>query len=200
MEADIYEQILLLNERSPIIETLKYSDKHKKLHDSILLDKLKLDGELKGDQERLGEEVPTKNTWEGEGLPHGIHTAGGVGGEGRSTTTLLAYFMLLDVPIDRDVSLIVGRNFMYTCGAIMDTLMVDVPVVDPMVTEEVVVRVEEVVEADVDPVEVELVIDSVDDRDVDLAEEIVKEKVENQARAIKRRKVMVEKEKKDGSQ
>nr|GEW80524.1 hypothetical protein [Tanacetum cinerariifolium] len=57
------------------------------------------------------------------------------------------------------------------------------------------VMVEEVVEEDVDLVEVEHVVDSVDDEDVDLAEEIVEGMVKNQARAIKRRKVMAEKKK-----
>ncbi|GJS55807.1 reverse transcriptase domain-containing protein [Tanacetum coccineum] len=46
MEMDIYERILILNESRPIIETLKFNDQHKKLLDSVLLDKLKLDGKL----------------------------------------------------------------------------------------------------------------------------------------------------------
>ncbi|GJT22560.1 hypothetical protein Tco_0892497 [Tanacetum coccineum] len=46
LENDIYERILIHNEPRPIIETLNYSDQHKKLLDSVLLDKLKLDGEV----------------------------------------------------------------------------------------------------------------------------------------------------------
>ncbi|GKB79151.1 hypothetical protein Tco_0946046, partial [Tanacetum coccineum] len=46
MEKDIYEIIMILQEPRPIIETLKFSDQHKKLLDSVLLDKLKLDGEI----------------------------------------------------------------------------------------------------------------------------------------------------------
>ncbi|GJW35516.1 hypothetical protein Tco_0058436, partial [Tanacetum coccineum] len=38
------------------------------------------------------------------------------------TTTFLADFMLLDVPIDRYVPLIGKRSFMYNCGAIIGTL------------------------------------------------------------------------------
>ncbi|GJR56804.1 MDIS1-interacting receptor like kinase 2-like protein [Tanacetum coccineum] len=37
-------------------------------------------------------------------------------------TTILANFMQLDVPVDQDVPIIVGRSFMYTCGAIMNTI------------------------------------------------------------------------------
>ncbi|GJT14724.1 hypothetical protein Tco_0873430 [Tanacetum coccineum] len=51
LENDIYERILILNEPRLIIETLKYSDQHKKLLDSVLLDKLKLDGELEVEEE-----------------------------------------------------------------------------------------------------------------------------------------------------
>ncbi|GJR86701.1 reverse transcriptase domain-containing protein [Tanacetum coccineum] len=51
MEVDVYERVLLLNERRPIIETLKYSGKHKMLLDSVLMVKLKLDGMGGGEQE-----------------------------------------------------------------------------------------------------------------------------------------------------
>nr|GEY82670.1 hypothetical protein [Tanacetum cinerariifolium] len=53
IEKDIYERILLLQEPRPIIETLKFSDQHKKLLDSELLDKLNDDEEeynLKSDK------------------------------------------------------------------------------------------------------------------------------------------------------
>ncbi|GJX31092.1 hypothetical protein Tco_0240947 [Tanacetum coccineum] len=55
MKKDIYKRILVLQEPRPINETLKFSDQYKKLLDSILLDKLKLDGEVE-----LGEEASTK--------------------------------------------------------------------------------------------------------------------------------------------
>ncbi|GJU02893.1 hypothetical protein Tco_1113231 [Tanacetum coccineum] len=38
IEEDLYERIMLLYEKRPIIKTLKYSDKHKKILDSVLLD------------------------------------------------------------------------------------------------------------------------------------------------------------------
>nr|GEW48657.1 hypothetical protein [Tanacetum cinerariifolium] len=37
-------------------------------------------------------------------------------------TTILANFMLLDVPVDRDVPIMFGRSFLYTCGEIMNTI------------------------------------------------------------------------------
>ncbi|GKC69695.1 hypothetical protein Tco_1115578 [Tanacetum coccineum] len=42
---------------TPIIETLKINDQHKKLLDSVLLDKLKLDGEFELEEEAAIEEV-----------------------------------------------------------------------------------------------------------------------------------------------
>ncbi|GKB69982.1 hypothetical protein Tco_0931394 [Tanacetum coccineum] len=45
-------------------------------------------------------------------------------------TTILANFMLLDVPVDRDVPIIVGKSFMYTCGAIMNTIKKKMPAFD----------------------------------------------------------------------
>ncbi|GJT27089.1 hypothetical protein Tco_0907364 [Tanacetum coccineum] len=46
LEKDILKRITILQESRPIIETLKYSDQHKKLLDSVLMDKLKLDEEV----------------------------------------------------------------------------------------------------------------------------------------------------------
>ncbi|GJZ07274.1 hypothetical protein Tco_0541067 [Tanacetum coccineum] len=57
MKEDLYERVMLLNERRPIIKTLKYSDKYKKLLDGVLLDKLKLDGEFELEDEMTGEEL-----------------------------------------------------------------------------------------------------------------------------------------------
>ncbi|GJZ87536.1 hypothetical protein Tco_0659146 [Tanacetum coccineum] len=56
IEKDIYDRILILQEPRPIIKTLNFSDQHKKLL-NVLLDKLKLDGEVKIDEEEAIEEV-----------------------------------------------------------------------------------------------------------------------------------------------
>ncbi|GJT83906.1 hypothetical protein Tco_1058248 [Tanacetum coccineum] len=37
-------------------------------------------------------------------------------------TTILANFLLLDIPVDRDVPIVVRRIFLHTCGAIMNTI------------------------------------------------------------------------------
>ncbi|GKG48626.1 hypothetical protein Tco_0512773, partial [Tanacetum coccineum] len=48
---DIYKWISIFEEARPIIETMTYSDRYKKILDNILLDKLKLDGEIKSKEE-----------------------------------------------------------------------------------------------------------------------------------------------------
>nr|GEW07563.1 hypothetical protein [Tanacetum cinerariifolium] len=53
---DLYKRIMKLNKSRPIIETLKYDDKHKKVIDSVLLDKLKLDGDFEL-EEMVGKEL-----------------------------------------------------------------------------------------------------------------------------------------------
>ncbi|GJR35999.1 reverse transcriptase domain-containing protein [Tanacetum coccineum] len=151
LEAEIYKRILLLNERRPIIETLKYSDKHKKLLNSILLDKLKLDGELEGDQERLGEDVVREYMvlkekkyircfillirLEGKVSFHALVDTGSninmmpyliyeLLERGKSKPKINKVRMLdhSNAELYRNVPIIVERSFMYTCGAIMDTL------------------------------------------------------------------------------
>ncbi|GKC37600.1 reverse transcriptase domain-containing protein, partial [Tanacetum coccineum] len=57
LKEDLYEIIMLLNEKRLIIETLKYCDKHKMLLDGVLLDKLKLDGEFELEEEIVREQL-----------------------------------------------------------------------------------------------------------------------------------------------
>ncbi|GKG16490.1 hypothetical protein Tco_0361447, partial [Tanacetum coccineum] len=57
LKKDMYERILILQEPRPVIETIKFIDQHKKLLDSVMLDKLKLDGEVEADEEEVTKEV-----------------------------------------------------------------------------------------------------------------------------------------------
>ena len=50
-ERDVLERVILLIEKRPIIETLKNLDKHKMMLDSVLIDRLKLDGEVTNEEE-----------------------------------------------------------------------------------------------------------------------------------------------------
>ncbi|GJV09920.1 hypothetical protein Tco_1351461 [Tanacetum coccineum] len=48
---DIGKRFSILKEERPVIETMAYSDKYKKILDVIVIDKLKLDGEIKKEEE-----------------------------------------------------------------------------------------------------------------------------------------------------
>ncbi|GKG18342.1 hypothetical protein Tco_0372640, partial [Tanacetum coccineum] len=57
LQKDLWERIMILSEKRPVIETLKYSDQHNKLLDSVLFKKLKLDGEIELEEEEAKEEM-----------------------------------------------------------------------------------------------------------------------------------------------
>ncbi|GKE07152.1 hypothetical protein Tco_1399170 [Tanacetum coccineum] len=136
IEKDIYERILILQEPRPIIETLKFSDQHKKLLDNVLLDKLKLDGEFEIDEEEATEEVirgykmiREKNDPGVFVLPIRIEekfdthaladTGSNINAEPMGilkdvlcqvgVTKIIAKFMIFDIPVDKDVPIDVGR-------------------------------------------------------------------------------------------
>ncbi|GJV04639.1 putative reverse transcriptase domain-containing protein [Tanacetum coccineum] len=148
----------------PIIETLKYSDRHKKLLDSILMDKLKLDEKVEEDEEEAAKEVirnyktlrekndpgvfvlpiRIKGTYDTHALadtgsninvlPYGIYVKIGKGKAKPiankikmldhskaepmgilkdvlcqvSITIILARFLILDIPVDKEVPIVVG--------------------------------------------------------------------------------------------
>nr|GEU87307.1 hypothetical protein [Tanacetum cinerariifolium] len=154
----------------PIFNTLKYGDGYNKVLDTILLDKLKQDGELELEEVEANEETimeykaikekddprrfdthaladtgsniniipyrifeelrrePVKpvshnvsmlNHSEAEpmGMLKDILCQLGV-------ATVPARFLILDMPVDRTVLIIVGRNFLHTCGWIIKLLRV----------------------------------------------------------------------------
>nr|GEU85709.1 hypothetical protein [Tanacetum cinerariifolium] len=54
---DICKRFSILEEERPVIETMAYSDKYKKILDGIVMDKLKLDGEIKKEEEEAIKQV-----------------------------------------------------------------------------------------------------------------------------------------------
>nr|GEV92890.1 hypothetical protein [Tanacetum cinerariifolium] len=87
------QKFALLEEERPIIETMAYHDKYKKILDEVWKDKVELDGKIvKEEEDAVG------------------------------VTTLIAKFIILDIPIDRDSPILVGRGFLHTIGGIVNTL------------------------------------------------------------------------------
>ncbi|GJV67896.1 hypothetical protein Tco_1483405 [Tanacetum coccineum] len=54
---DICKRFSILEEERPVIETMAYSDKYKKILDRIVIDKIKLDGEIKKKEEEAIKQV-----------------------------------------------------------------------------------------------------------------------------------------------
>ncbi|GJR54909.1 hypothetical protein Tco_1405430 [Tanacetum coccineum] len=54
---DISKRFSILEEDRPVIETMAYCDKYKKILDGIVMDKLKLDGEIKKEEEEAIKQV-----------------------------------------------------------------------------------------------------------------------------------------------
>ncbi|GJX84774.1 retrotransposon ORF1 [Tanacetum coccineum] len=126
---------------------MAYSDKYKKRLDGICLDKIKLDGIRKEEEEAIikikGEALIEKedpgafvipirlegkinlNALVDTGsdinvMPYCVYKE--LGKEEVGVTTIIAKFLILDMPIDRDTPILVGRGFMHTCRGILNTI------------------------------------------------------------------------------
>ncbi|GKA69253.1 hypothetical protein Tco_0775317 [Tanacetum coccineum] len=145
---------MILSEPRPIIKTLKYSDQHKKLLDSVLLDNLKLDGEVEVEEEAATKEgirsykaIKEKNDPGVFVLPirleakFDLHALADNGSNinvtpyriyenpGRDQVkpvshkiTMLDHSKSKPMGILKDVLCQVGRSFLYTYRAIMDSI------------------------------------------------------------------------------
>ncbi|GKE18272.1 reverse transcriptase domain-containing protein [Tanacetum coccineum] len=166
----------LLEEERPVIKTMAYSNKYKKILDGICLDKMKLDGEMKKEEEEAiikikGEELIEKEDPGAFVIPIRLegkinlnalantssdinvmpyHVYKELGREEVTNvkrgikmlnyskaeptrllkdvlcqvgvTTIIAKFLILDMPIDRDTPILTGRGFLHTCGSILNTI------------------------------------------------------------------------------
>nr|GEW91576.1 hypothetical protein [Tanacetum cinerariifolium] len=172
LEKDILERITILQESRAITETLKYGDQHKKLLDSVLMDKLKLDEEV--EEEAAKEVIRNYKTLREKNDPvvfvlhiriggkYDTHALADIGsniniltygiyekiGKGEDkpieikikmldhskakpmgiltgvlcqvgVTIILARFLILN---SKDVPIVMGRSFLYTCGGIINTI------------------------------------------------------------------------------
>ncbi|GKD24892.1 hypothetical protein Tco_1231106 [Tanacetum coccineum] len=128
----ISQKFALLEEARPILKTIGYHDKYKKVLDKIWKDKVELDGMIVKEEEEAikkvkGEALKEKDNPEAFIFP--IKLEGQVEAMGILTnvlcqvgvTTLIAKFLILDIPIDRDAPMVVGRGFLRTIGGIVNT-------------------------------------------------------------------------------
>ncbi|GKD56587.1 ribonuclease H-like domain-containing protein, partial [Tanacetum coccineum] len=141
----ISQKFALLEEVRPVLETMAYHDKYKKVLDEIWKDKVELDGMIVKEEEKaikkadtgsdintmpyriyeqLGREEMKKvdrgitmiNHTQVEAMGILINVLCQVG-----VTTLSDKFLILDIPIECDAPIVVGRGFMRTIGGIINT-------------------------------------------------------------------------------
>ncbi|GJW07485.1 hypothetical protein Tco_1569908 [Tanacetum coccineum] len=146
----ISQKFTLLEELRPVLETMAYHDKYKKVLDEIWNDKVELDGMVVKEEEEAIKKVKgealkekddpgafifsirlegqvNKNTLADTGsdintMPYRIYEQ--LGREEMKkvgVTTLNVEFLILDIPIDRDAPIVVGRGFLYIIGGIVNT-------------------------------------------------------------------------------
>ncbi|GJZ49095.1 hypothetical protein Tco_0603285 [Tanacetum coccineum] len=123
----ISQKFALLEEVRPVLETMAYHDKYKKVIDKIWKDKVELDGMIVKEEEEAIKKV-NKNALADTGLdintmPYRIYEQ--LGREEMKkvgVTTLIAKFLILDIPINRDAPIVVGLGFLRTSGGIVNTL------------------------------------------------------------------------------
>nr|GEX47230.1 ribonuclease H-like domain-containing protein [Tanacetum cinerariifolium] len=123
----ISRKFALLEEERPIIETMAYHDKYKKILDEVWKDKVELDGKIVKEEEdaTLGRDDMKKVD---RGITMINHTqAKAIGTLSNvlcrvGVTTLIAKFLILDILIDHDSPIVIGRGFLRTIGGIVNTL------------------------------------------------------------------------------
>ncbi|GJV85591.1 hypothetical protein Tco_1525489 [Tanacetum coccineum] len=132
----------ILEEVRPVINTLAYHDKYRKLLDEIWADKVRLDGmvipeeervmvKVKGQmlkekrdprafifpirlESRIDENALADTGSDANTMPYGIYE------QLVGFTTLSAKFLILEIPVDRDAPIVVGRGFLDMIGGNID--------------------------------------------------------------------------------
>ncbi|GJX49109.1 hypothetical protein Tco_0275954 [Tanacetum coccineum] len=107
---------------------MAYNDKYKKVLDEIWKDKVELDGMIVKEEEEAinkvkGEALKEKDDPEAFIFP--IRFEGKIkkciSRHWVGVTTIIAKFLILDIPIDRDAPIVVVRGFLYKIGGIVNT-------------------------------------------------------------------------------
>ncbi|GJT61259.1 hypothetical protein Tco_1004792 [Tanacetum coccineum] len=143
---DIYKRFSILEEERPVIETMTYSEKYKKILDSIFVDTHKLDGEIKQKEEVvkrvMGEALKEKEDPSAFVIPISLEakinlnaladTGSDINAEPMGllkdvlcqvgVTTIIVKFLILDMLVDKEVPILVERGFLATCESILNTI------------------------------------------------------------------------------
>nr|GEX80885.1 hypothetical protein [Tanacetum cinerariifolium] len=127
----ISQNFTLLEEVRPLLETMAYHDKHKKVLYDIWKDKVELDGMIVKEEEeaikrlKVNENALADTELDINTMPCRIYEQ--LGREemkkvDRGITMINhTHAEAMDIPIDRDARIVVGRGFLYTIGGIVNT-------------------------------------------------------------------------------
>ncbi|GJR70975.1 hypothetical protein Tco_0017040 [Tanacetum coccineum] len=146
LEIRISQRYALLEEERHVIKTMAYNDKYKKILNEIWKDKVELDGKtvkedeeevkrIKGkalkekddpgafifpirleDMKKIDRGITMINHTQAEAMEKLSNVLFQVG-----VTTIIAKFLILNIPIDCDAPIVVGRGFLHTMGSILNT-------------------------------------------------------------------------------
>ncbi|GJS61898.1 hypothetical protein Tco_0656682 [Tanacetum coccineum] len=122
----ISQKYALLEKERPVIETMAYNDKYKTIIDEIWKDKVELDGKnVKEDEEAVkrlkGEALKEKDDPGAFIFPIRLEGKVNENALAVGVTTIIAKFLILDIPIDYDAPIMVGWGFLYMMGSILNT-------------------------------------------------------------------------------
>nr|GEU82392.1 hypothetical protein [Tanacetum cinerariifolium] len=147
----ISQRFALLEEVRLVLEKIAYNDKYKKVLDEIWKDKVELDGMITEEEQKAiikvkGETLKEDNdprafifpiTLEGKINENALADTGGIiminHTQAKPTgivmnvlcrvgvTTIIAKFLILDIPIDHNAPIVVGQGFLYIIGGIVNT-------------------------------------------------------------------------------
>nr|GEY31377.1 hypothetical protein [Tanacetum cinerariifolium] len=117
-------------EERPIIETMAYHDKYKKILDEVWKDNVDLDGKIVKEEEAVkrikGEALKEKDDPRHSYLPSDQRDRSYMDTKKvlcqMRVTTLIAKFLILDISINCDSPIVVGRGILRTIGGILNTL------------------------------------------------------------------------------
>ncbi|GKB03081.1 ribonuclease H-like domain-containing protein, partial [Tanacetum coccineum] len=123
------QKFALLEEKRPIIETMAYNDKYKKILDEVNENALADTGSDintmpfriyvqlgRDDMKKVDRGITMTNHTQAESMGILTNVLCQIG-----VTTLIAKFMILDISIDHDSPIVVGRGFLHTIGGIVNT-------------------------------------------------------------------------------
>nr|GEX22012.1 hypothetical protein [Tanacetum cinerariifolium] len=123
---DFFKRFSILEEERLMIKTMAYSDKYKKILDGIVMHKIKIKKEEEEAIKQVkGEELKEKEDPAAFVILIRLEAKINLNSLANTSSDInvmpFRTYAKLDMPIDRDAPILIGRGFLYTCGSILNT-------------------------------------------------------------------------------